>query len=151
MAQLEERYIVVKIKTLDDGQLAGLRSYLEAFDVPTLDCIVVEPDWPQYEPVKYSLLADKPTLPLSVAVFEYIEGESMEETKARVNAALEIEYNRLMLQNLVCSSQQEEHILTSTLAENCQHPIKREYTLANKGDTKHRFHQCLICGDLMGY
>lgn len=151
MAELEERYIVIKLKNIDGRQENMLRAILQTYHIPTQECLVVEPDWPQYLPVKQSLLTDKPTLPWSEAVVNYIEGESMEETKVRVDAALEIEYNRHMLQNLVCSSQQEEHILTSTLAENCQHPIKRKYTLANKGDTKHRFHQCLICGDLMGY
>ncbi|WID41992.1 hypothetical protein [Pseudomonas phage ZQG1] len=151
MAELEERYIVLKIKNLDEKQLEILRLTIKGFDIPTQECLVIEPDWPQYWPVRQSLLTDKPTLPWSETIVNYIEGESMDETKVRVEAALEIEYNRLMLQNLVGSSQQEEHILASLMAKNCQHHIKREYTLANKGDTKHRFRQCLVCGDIMGY
>ena len=151
MAELEERYIVIKLKDLDEDQLRILQLSIKGYDIPTRECLVVEPDWPQYLPVKTSLLTDKPTLPWSEAIVNYVKGESTDETKARVDAALEIEYNRLMLQNLVCSSQQEEHILASLMAENCQHHIKREYTLANKGDTKHRLRQCLVCGDIMGY
>jgi hypothetical protein len=150
MAELEERYIVVKIKDLNEDQLRILQLSIKGYDIPTQECLVVEPDWPQYEPVKYSLLADKPTLPLSVAVFEYIEGESMEETEARLKSALKLEYERHMLQRLTLYSQQAERTREDATMY-CKHPVKRQFYLAGKGDTKHRLHQCLICGDLMGY
>lgn len=149
MAQLEERYIVVKIKTLDDGQLAGLRSYLEAFDVPTLDCIVVEPDWPQYEPVKESVLVDRISQPLSQVIFDYREGETSEEMKMRLAAALEIEYARHMLQTLTLRSQLEEAMVEKTLAD-CPHPIQREYVVGGKGDHPTWLRQCIVCGDIFG-
>lgn len=47
----EERYIVVKLKHLAGLQVAPLRNFLRENRVPTLDCVVVEADWPEYEPV----------------------------------------------------------------------------------------------------
>lgn len=47
----EERYIVVKLKHLAGLQVAPLRNFLRENRVPTLDCVVVESDWPEYEPV----------------------------------------------------------------------------------------------------
>lgn len=49
--QREERYIVVKIKDLQEGQADGLRALLAMNDVPTRECVVVEADWPIYEDV----------------------------------------------------------------------------------------------------
>lgn len=47
----EERYIVVKLKHLAGLQVAPLRNFLRENRVPTLDCVVIESDWPEYEPV----------------------------------------------------------------------------------------------------
>lgn len=47
----EERYIVVKLKHLAGLQVAPLRNFLRENRVPTIDCVVVEADWPEYEPV----------------------------------------------------------------------------------------------------
>ena len=47
----EERYIVVKLKHLAGLQVAPLRNFLRENRVPTLDCVVVESDWPEYMPV----------------------------------------------------------------------------------------------------
>ena len=47
----EERYIVVKLKHLAGLQVAPLRNFLRENRVPTLNCVVVESDWPEYEPV----------------------------------------------------------------------------------------------------
>lgn len=47
----EERYIVVKLKHLAGLQVAPLRNFLRENRVPTIDCVVVESDWPEYEPV----------------------------------------------------------------------------------------------------
>jgi hypothetical protein len=44
----EERYIVVKLKHLAGLQVAPLRNFLRENRVPTLDCVVVESDWPEY-------------------------------------------------------------------------------------------------------
>lgn len=47
----EERYIVVKLKHLAGLQVAHLRNFLRENSVPTIDCVVVEHDWPEYEQV----------------------------------------------------------------------------------------------------
>lgn len=51
----EERYIVVKLKHLAGLQVAPLRNFLRENRVPTLDCVVVEADWPEYEKVWRSI------------------------------------------------------------------------------------------------
>lgn len=51
----EERYIVVKLKHLAGLQVAPLRNFLRENRVPTLDCVVVEKDWPEYEKVWRSI------------------------------------------------------------------------------------------------
>ena len=51
----EERYIVVKLKHLAGLQVAPLRNFLRENRVPTLDCVVVESDWPEYEKVWQSI------------------------------------------------------------------------------------------------
>ncbi|MFP5500734.1 MAG: hypothetical protein ACLGJE_31735 [Gammaproteobacteria bacterium] len=47
----EERYIVVKLKHLVGLQVAPLRNFLRENRVPALSCVVVESDWPEFEPV----------------------------------------------------------------------------------------------------
>lgn len=47
----EERYIVVKLKHLAGLQRAPLKNFLRENHVPSIDCVVVESDWPEYEPV----------------------------------------------------------------------------------------------------
>lgn len=51
----EERYIVVKLKHLAGLQVAPLRNFLRENRVPTLDCVVVESDWPEYDKVWQSI------------------------------------------------------------------------------------------------
>lgn len=51
----EERYIVVKLKHLDDEHIGELRSHLENWQIPTQECVVVESDWPNYEMVWESI------------------------------------------------------------------------------------------------
>lgn len=47
----EDRYIVVKRKRLTEQQEAPLLGILNANNIPTQECVVVEPDWPNYEHV----------------------------------------------------------------------------------------------------
>jgi len=47
----EERYIVIKRKHLSGRQEAALRSRLYGEHIPLIECVVVEHDWPEYEPV----------------------------------------------------------------------------------------------------
>lgn len=47
----EGRYIVVKPDYEDDIRMERLRNYIEEMCFHTPDCVVVEADWPEYEPV----------------------------------------------------------------------------------------------------
>jgi hypothetical protein len=47
----EERYIVIKLKHLDDVDEHNLRRYLEENSIETTCCVVVEKGWPEYEKV----------------------------------------------------------------------------------------------------
>jgi len=49
-SRLEERYIVVKIKDLDNLQLYDLIKCISDANIPTVGCVVVEEDWPEYTP-----------------------------------------------------------------------------------------------------
>ena len=46
-----ERYIVVKRKHLTEVQEANFRRQLSEATIPIIECVVVESDWPEYEPV----------------------------------------------------------------------------------------------------
>jgi phosphoribulokinase len=56
----EERYIVIKLKPLDDVDIHHLRAYLVENNIGTVDSVVVEADWPEYEPV-WSMIEDRVT------------------------------------------------------------------------------------------
>ncbi len=47
----EERFIVVKRKHLKAGDEDALRKLLEVRNIATVECVVVESDWPEYETV----------------------------------------------------------------------------------------------------
>ncbi|RSC25271.1 hypothetical protein EGT09_02165 [Pseudomonas putida] len=46
----EERYIVFKVKGLSEHKLGWVRDVIRLNDIPTVDAVVVEADWPEYEP-----------------------------------------------------------------------------------------------------
>lgn len=46
-----DRYFVIKRKDLDIDQLRDLVAFIEHGDIPMRKCVVVEQDWPEYEPV----------------------------------------------------------------------------------------------------
>lgn len=46
----EERYIVFKIKDLSEHKVGWVRDVIRLNDIPTVDGVVVEADWPEYEP-----------------------------------------------------------------------------------------------------
>lgn len=54
----EERYIVVKLKHLDDADEYNLRRYLEENNIETTSCVVVENNWPEYEKV-WSMIEER--------------------------------------------------------------------------------------------
>ena len=47
----EWRYIVVKRKHITAEQEIALMEIINSFNLPELECAVVESDWPEYEPV----------------------------------------------------------------------------------------------------
>ncbi|MGR1218551.1 hypothetical protein ACUYGA_16920 [Metapseudomonas otitidis] len=48
--QRESRYIVVKLKDLAPGQEADIREHLTELSAQPVDSLVIESDWPEYEP-----------------------------------------------------------------------------------------------------
>jgi len=46
----EERYIVFKVKDLSEHKLGWVRDVIRLNDIPTVDAVVVEAGWPEYEP-----------------------------------------------------------------------------------------------------
>lgn len=56
----EERYIVLKRKHMNAGQEFAVRSLLGRIDVKTVECVVVESDWPEYETV-WRMIEDRVT------------------------------------------------------------------------------------------
>lgn len=46
----EERYIVFKVKDLSEHKLGWVRDVIRLNGIPTVDAVVVESDWPEYEP-----------------------------------------------------------------------------------------------------
>lgn len=49
--QREERYIVVKRKHMSAIQETALRAHLARLGIGTIECAVIESDWPEYETV----------------------------------------------------------------------------------------------------
>lgn len=49
--QREERYIVIKRKHLDEHDEETLREFLADREIGTVECVVIESDWPEYETV----------------------------------------------------------------------------------------------------
>ncbi len=47
----EQRYIVIKLKLLQERASEPLRRYLKHLNVKPVECVVVEADWPEYETV----------------------------------------------------------------------------------------------------
>jgi len=50
-SRLEERYVVVKLNTLDEDQTANLWCAIWDNNIKTVDCVVVEEDWSIYKDV----------------------------------------------------------------------------------------------------
>lgn len=49
--QREERFIVLKRKHMNAGQEFAVRSLMERIDVKSVEAVVIESDWPEYETV----------------------------------------------------------------------------------------------------
>lgn len=50
-SKLEERYIVIKLKDLDQDQLANIWCAIWDNSIKPVDCVVVESDWDIYNQV----------------------------------------------------------------------------------------------------
>lgn len=47
----ETRYAVIKLKDINQNTQRQLHNFMEDLEIPSRDCVVVESDWPEYEPV----------------------------------------------------------------------------------------------------
>jgi hypothetical protein len=59
--ELEERYIVFKIKRLTEGERARLEDFIYWNNIESacyVPCLVIEKDWPEYEPT-LALLSER--------------------------------------------------------------------------------------------
>ena len=74
--QRESRYIVVKLKDLAPGQEADIREHLTELSAQPVDSLVIERDWPEYEPAWRMIQARVEGLTLSPAYIE--DGEEVE-------------------------------------------------------------------------
>ena len=54
----EVRYIVIKLRDIDQNTQRQLRNFMEDIEIPSRDCVVVESDWPEYEPV-WKMIEDR--------------------------------------------------------------------------------------------
>ncbi|MDH1104790.1 hypothetical protein N5C55_02720 [Pseudomonas otitidis] len=74
--QRESRYIVVKLKDLAPGQEADIREHLTELSAQPVDSLVIERDWPEYEPAWRMIQARVEGAPLSPANIE--DGEEVQ-------------------------------------------------------------------------
>ena len=58
--QREERFIVIKRKHLNEEQEDNLRMFMARNRISTVECVVVESDWPEYETV-WRMIEDRVT------------------------------------------------------------------------------------------
>lgn len=56
----EERYIVIKLKHLNEDQEDRIRCCMDNNNVYSTECVVVESDWPEYEQV-WKMIEDRVT------------------------------------------------------------------------------------------
>ncbi|AUV61909.1 hypothetical protein HWB52_gp94 [Pseudomonas phage Littlefix] len=47
--KLEDRYLVIKRSHLSQRQIYQLQKLLGAESIPTVECLVLEPDWPEHQ------------------------------------------------------------------------------------------------------
>lgn len=55
--RLEVRYVVIKLRDLDMDKFMKLDQFISDNEIPTVDCVVVEEDWPEYRPTVDAILA----------------------------------------------------------------------------------------------
>lgn len=48
--ELEERYVVIKRSKLSEEQANLLYELMDEESIRSIDCLVIESDWPEYEP-----------------------------------------------------------------------------------------------------
>lgn len=87
--QREIRYIVIKRKHLTDGHERHLLGYLTDIGVDTIESVVVEHDWPEYEAVWDMIEARVDGKPSRIATLEAQLAEAGEAVKRGHDAIAE--------------------------------------------------------------
>ena len=54
----EDRYAVIKYSQLTEKQLGFLKDCIYGEGIPTVEAVVIESDWPEYEPV-WKMIEDR--------------------------------------------------------------------------------------------
>lgn len=80
----EERFIVIKRKHLSNEQERKLREGMRSLCIGTVECVVVESDWPEYETVWRMIEARCAGRPLSLAALKGEGREGVIEECAKV-------------------------------------------------------------------
>jgi len=76
--RLEERYVVIKLKHLNHVQKVELSDFLQDNGISTVDCVVVEEDWPEYKPTVDAIMTrvtkeNLPPLPEGVMPWDDVD------------------------------------------------------------------------------
>jgi len=100
----EERFIVIKRKHLTKEQELGIRNHLQWAGIHTVECAVVESDWPEYETV-WKLIEDRVT-----GITAHREAAIKEAVDAYGITELRDAYHRKL----------SEQFLREKASENCQ-------------------------------
>lgn len=99
----EGRYIVVKPDYEDDIRTERLRNYIEEMCFHTPDCVVVEADWPEYEPVwrmiEARVIGNPTELDAAKATISKLHGLVAELRSLLDATAVESELDRLRAEN----------------------------------------------------
>ena len=116
----EVRYTVIKHSQLTDAQIGFLKNCIHGEGIPTVEAVVVESDWPEFEPV-WKMIEDR------------VAGAPVEGGKAEYDA---------MAKTLLANHSEEPLGVVEPVAyaDKCEHCDK--VTLGLSGSTK----WCAYCG-----
>lgn len=67
----EDRYAVIKYSQLTDAQIGHLKDCIHGEGIPTVECVVIESDWPEYEPVWQMIEGRATSAPVEGGKSEY--------------------------------------------------------------------------------
>lgn len=114
--QREIRYIVIKRKHLTDGHERHLLGYLADIGVDTIESVVVEHDWPEYEAVWDMIEARVDGKPGRIATLEAQLAEAREALQTAERVLLWAE-RRMLCEEYANIIQNDARNLTATLAK----------------------------------